>query len=71
MVPFEDLEEGNKPLIVATLVGKMMCGKTLNIGAIKTIMTKAWGEPTSLSIVDLEANTLCSTSQKKTLLRRL
>lgn len=33
--------EGHKPIITATLVGKVMCRKTLNKGAVKTIISKA------------------------------
>ena len=41
MIPLEDLKEGRKPITVATPVRKVMCGKTLNRGAVKTIITKA------------------------------
>ena len=57
MVPLDDIKERDKPITVVTLVSKILSGKTLNKSAVKNIITKAWGEPPSLSIVDLEANT--------------
>ena len=56
VVPLEDVEQGEKPVITTTLVGKIICNKTLNKGAVKDILRKAWGEPTSLSIADLGPN---------------
>ena len=41
VVPLEDCEEGDKLITTATLVGKVLCTKTLNKGTVNTIVTKA------------------------------
>lgn len=39
-----------------TLVGKILANKELNRGAVKSIITKAWGNLDGLKIVDLGPN---------------
>ena len=56
IVPLEDCEESVQPITTSTLVGKVICEKPLNKGAVKNILTKVWGNPTTLSIVDLAEN---------------
>ncbi|KAJ1388360.1 hypothetical protein SESBI_39187 [Sesbania bispinosa] len=40
-----------------SLVGKVMSNKTLNKGAIRSIVMKAWGDPVDLQITDMGVNT--------------
>ena len=56
IVPLEDVEGGEKAITTTTLVGKIICNKALNKGAVKNIVEKAWGEPNSLSITDIGPN---------------
>lgn len=44
-----------------TLVGKFFSDKLLNRGAVKTVVSKAWGEPDGLQISDLGPNTFLFT----------
>ena len=43
VVPLKECKEGEKPITTVTLVGKVICSKNLNRGAVKAIHTKAWG----------------------------
>lgn len=51
-------EEGNNSVQQAqrTLVGKVLSEKSLNRGAIKHILSKAWGEPENLQMSDVGMN---------------
>ena len=57
ILPLEDIEEMEKKVISSTLVGRIICSKVLNKGAVKSILYKAWGEPISMTISDLGPNT--------------
>ena len=61
IVPLEDIEEAKRSIASSTLVGKIICNKTVNRGAVKSILFKAWGEPDSMSIADLGPNTFMFT----------
>lgn len=39
-----------------SLVGKILSGRLLNRGAVKTILSKAWGDLVGLQITDLGPN---------------
>lgn len=54
VIPLEDCEEGEKPIVVSTLVGKVITNKALNKGAIKQILSKAWRDPPTMTIMDIE-----------------
>ena len=56
IVPLEDCEESDKSITTSTPVGKILCIKPVNKGAIKNILTRAWGNSSTLSIVDLAEN---------------
>ena len=56
-MPLDDVEEKEVAVITFTLVRKIMCSKVLNRGAVKNILVKAWGEPSTMSIIDLGLNT--------------
>ena len=56
VVPLEECEESGKAITTTTLVGKVLCEKTLNRVVVKNIIVKAWGNPDLLSIVDLDVN---------------
>ena len=57
IVPLEDVKEIEKGIISSTLVGKIICNKVLNKGAVKSILFKAWGEPDMMTMTDLGRNT--------------
>ena len=69
IVSLEDYEEGNKPITTTTIVTKILCGKILNEGVVKSILSKAWGEPTNLSIKYLEPNVLMFNFSKEETLK--
>ena len=49
IVRLEDCEERKRPIIVSTLVGKVINhNKSLNKGAVKQILSRAWGEPPTM-----------------------
>ena len=56
-IPLEDIEESGTSIFSSTLVGKVLYSKTLNRGAVKSILHKAWGELASMSMTDLGPNT--------------
>lgn len=70
VVPLEDCEESDKSIISATLVGKIICEKAFN-KVVKTIISKAWGCPKSLSIVDLGVNRFMFNFKDEALLRKI
>lgn len=47
------------------LVGKILSGRLLNRGAVKNILSKAWGEPNGLQIADLGPNIYMFTFKEK------
>ena len=57
VVPLEDIEGSGKSIISSILVGKVISSKILNKAAVKSILYKAWGEPTTMTIIDLGPNT--------------
>ena len=57
VVPLEEVEEKETSVITSTLVGKVICNKILNRGAVKNILFQAWGEPQTLTTTDLGPNT--------------
>ena len=71
IVSLEECENGEKAITTSTLVGKVICSKVLNRAPIKTILLKAWGEPKSMSITDLEANTYMFNFLEDEMLKRI
>ena len=57
VVSLEEIEEAERSIISSTLVGKVICRKVLNRGAVKNILHKAWGEPTTMTCTDIGPNT--------------
>lgn len=56
-IQLEDEEEDANVLQAQrTLVGKVLTDRSLNRGAIKQILSKAWGDPEGLQISDMGMN---------------
>lgn len=49
-VELDQEEGGHNKYADCTLVGKILADKILNKGAVKSIITKAWGNPKELKI---------------------
>lgn len=65
MVELFDDKEDSVALAQRTLVGKFFSEKMLNRGAVKTVVSQAWGEPEGLQISDLGPNIFLFTFKDK------
>lgn len=55
-IQLEEEEEDSNHKAQRTLVGKVLSDKSLNRGAIKSILCKAWGDPDGLQVSDVGMN---------------
>lgn len=56
VVDWEETASASSEAVSRTLVGKIVTGKILNKGPVKTILAYTWGETEGLKITDLRPN---------------
>ncbi|XP_057426455.1 uncharacterized protein LOC130719873 [Lotus japonicus] len=64
-------EEMSEELARRTLVGKVIYDKVINKTAMKTILSKAWGDPIGLQMTEMGPNCLIFTFQEQSTARKV